>query len=193
MKRLFPHLDADTGDQRKWVATPARKLTNYRAIPYRLVLSSASKTSGTAHDATFVFKHQPWGLDPLMDLARTKFKLRVESFTVTGVKNAPGDTDVALAVLVNVDGEGFDQTFTYDAVNRGMTACVCTATGNQQALTLAQNWDVPVRTLPGTMLRVYVSEVGAPRTPGAALLDALTSTFEWHAVLALTPCDDDVN
>ena len=114
----------------KGVATPARKLTNYRAIPYRLVLSSASKTSGTAHDATFVFKHQPWGLDPLMDLARTKFKLRVESFTVTGVKNAPGDTDVALAVLVNVDGQGFEHTFTYDAVNRGMTACVCTATGN---------------------------------------------------------------
>ena len=112
MKRLFPHLDVDTGDQRKWVATPARKLTNYRAIPYRLVLSSASKTSGTAHDATFVFKHQPWGLDPLMDLARTKFKLRVESFTVTGVKNAPGDTVVALAVLVNVDGQGFDQTHT---------------------------------------------------------------------------------
>ena len=74
-----------------------------------------------------------------------------------------------------------------------MTACVCTATGNQQALTLAQNWDIPVRTLPGTMLRVYLSEVGAPRTPGAALLDALSSTFEWHAVLALTPCDDDVN
>ena len=95
MKRVFPHLDVDTGDQRKWVATPARKLTNYRAIPYHLVLSSASKTSGTAHDATFVFKHQPWGLDPLMDLARTKFKLRVESFTVTGVKNAPGDTEVA--------------------------------------------------------------------------------------------------
>ena len=74
-----------------------------------------------------------------------------------------------------------------------MTACVCTATGNQQAPTLAQNWDVPVRTLPGTMLRVYLSEVGAPRTPGAALRDALTSTFEWHAVLALTPCDVDVN
>ena len=125
-------------------------------------------------------------------LSRTKFKLWVESSTVTGVKNAPANTDVALAVLVNVDGQGFDQTFTYDAVNRGMTACVCTATGNQQALTLAQNWDVPVRTLPGTMLRVYLSEVGAPRTPGAALLDALTSTFEWHAVLALTPCDEEL-
>ena len=74
-------------------------------------------TFSAHYNATFVFKHQPWGLDPLMDLARTKFKLRVESFTVTGVKNAPGDTDVALAVLVNVDGQGFDQTSTHDAVN----------------------------------------------------------------------------
>jgi hypothetical protein len=38
-------------------------------------------------------------------------------------------------------------------------------------------------------VRVYLSGVGTPRAPGAVLLDALTSSFEWHAVLALTPCE----
>jgi hypothetical protein len=187
----FPHLEVDTGDQRKWVATPGRKLSPWRAIPYRIVLSSATRTSGSAHDATFVFKHQPWGLDPLMDVARTKFNLRVDSFILKGVKNAQGDAIFAVALLVNLDGQGFDQRFTYDSSNRGMTSCVCTATGDQEAIAMADNWDVPVHTLPGTVLRVFLSEVATPRTPGAALLDALTTSYEWHAVLALTPCDED--
>ena len=193
VQKLFPHLDVDTGDQRKWLSVPWRKLNSYRPIPYRLILSSTSKTSGTPHDASFVFKQQPWALDPLMDLAKTKMKLRVESFSLAGVKNAPGDADTSTTLLVNIDGQGFDQRYTYDSTNRGMTACVCSATGTQQAMTLSRTWDLPVNTLPGTLIRVYLSEIGSPRTPGALLVDALTSTFEWHLVLALTPCDDDVN
>jgi hypothetical protein len=124
-----------------------------------------------------------------MDLSITKFNLRVESFVVSGVKNAPTDSDVSLALVLNLDGQGFAQPYTYDSSNRSMTTCACTATGTQQALCLAESWDIPVHTLPGTMLRVFLSEVGTPRVQQ---LEALTASYEWLAVLALTPvCDQE--
>jgi hypothetical protein len=134
----------------------------------------------------------PWVLDGLMDLAKVPYQLRVESFSIIGTKTNTTDAPRPLNLIVNVENLG-ESRYTYDSANKGITSACASVTGTQEELHLLRNWDIPLSAIPTSFVRIWLSDIATPRTIGAATLTALTSSFAWHAVLALTPCDSDIN
>jgi hypothetical protein len=194
MKHLFPHLHSERptdAGERAWSKYPPRKLESYRAIPYRLVLSSSSRSAGSAFDAVFHIPPQAWGLDPMMDLSKTKFQLRVESFAWMATKINPADDDIGYSAVLNIDGIG-NNAYSWDSANRASTSACAVLSGTQDFLNDSSRWDIPLSVFTGSMrVRVWLSDLNTPRAPTA--LPTLVNNCAWHAVLALTPCDSDIN
>jgi hypothetical protein len=196
MNRL-KHLQHDPHDEHfpREPLAPARAVA-WRPEPFRLALSSAFASGGVFHDANFAVRQGLWqglgqaaGGHPFMDLTRVQWEVLVESFVVVGTKNAPADAETSIALLVNLEGLGLQQNGTHDAVHLGPTACAAHVSGNAEVMTLARSWAMPMSGVPGPIVRVSLSEVGAPRTPSAAKLVAATSARQWHAVIVVRPAD----